>query len=225
MMPGMDPFNTEEIREHLHRHTSWGMDGSVVAISAMATIDTACWDAKGKALNMSVYKLIGGETNKKLRAYASQPQFGWHALIERNDVPTLLYDPRDYYDVVKDTMAEGHDAVKVDPVFTPLEERPITEIMATQGNQIRGCYQERDLARPVECIAAAREADGSDLNVIVEVHLLLDANTAAPLGQALEPYHIMHHEEPTMLCDPGAFEHVKERCKLPLATGKRSYTR
>ena len=24
---GMDPFNTEEIWEHLHRHTFWGMGG------------------------------------------------------------------------------------------------------------------------------------------------------------------------------------------------------
>ncbi|MGN0961943.1 MAG: MFS transporter, partial [Clostridia bacterium] len=27
---GMDPFNTEEIWEHLHRHTFWGMGGGVV---------------------------------------------------------------------------------------------------------------------------------------------------------------------------------------------------
>ena len=25
MVLGMDPFNTEEIWEHLHRHTFWGM--------------------------------------------------------------------------------------------------------------------------------------------------------------------------------------------------------
>lgn len=52
MVLGMDPFNTEEIWEHLHRHTFWGMGGGVVVTSAMAAIDTACWDIKGKALNM-----------------------------------------------------------------------------------------------------------------------------------------------------------------------------
>lgn len=41
---GMDPFNTEEIWEHLHRHTFWGMGGGVVITSAMAAIDIACWD-------------------------------------------------------------------------------------------------------------------------------------------------------------------------------------
>ena len=225
MVLGMDPFNTEEIWEHLHRHTFWGMGGGVVVTSAMAAIDTACWDIKGKALNLPVYKLIGGRTNKKLRAYASQLQFGWRTLIEKNDALTLLYDPKDYYDVVKDAMAEGYDAVKIDPVFAPLEERPMAEVMATQGNQIRGCYREHDLTRSVERIAAAREAGGPDLDIIVEIHSLLDANTAALLGQALEPYRIMYYEEPTMPCNPSVFKHIKERCKLPLATGERSYTR
>ena len=224
MVIGMDPFNTEEIWEHLHRHTFWGMGGGVVVTSAMAAIDTACWDIKGKALNVPVYKLIGGKTNKKLRAYASQLQFGWRTLIEKNDALTLLYDPQDYYDVVKDAVAEGYDAVKIDPVFAPLEDAGMAPF-ATQGNQIRGCYREHDLKRSVERIAAAREAGGPDLDIIVEIHSLLDANTAAILGKALEPYRIMYYEEPTMPCNPDVFKHIKSRCSLPLATGERSYTR
>ena len=99
------------------------------------------------------------------------------------------------------------------------------EVFATQGNQIRGCYREHDLKRSVERIAAAREAGGPDMDIIVEIHSLLDANTAAILGKALEPYRIMYYEEPTMPCNPGVFKHIKERCSLPLATGERSYTR
>ena len=222
---GMDPFDTEKIWEHLHRHTFWGMGGGVVVTSAMAAIDTACWDIKGKALNLPVYKLIGGKTNKKLRAYASQLQFGWRKIIEKNDALDLLYDPQEYYDVVKDAVSEGYDAVKIDPVFAPLDRRPMPEVFATQGNQVRGCYREHDLKRSVERIAAAREAGGDDMDIIVEIHSLLDANTAAILGKALEPYRIMYYEEPTMPCNPGVFNHIKSRCSLPLATGERSYTR
>ena len=225
MVIGMDPFNTEAIWEHLHRHTFWGMGGGVVVTSAMAAIDTACWDIKGKALGLPVYKLLGGKTNGKLRAYASQLQFGWRSSIQANDSLGLLYDPEDYYKVVKDAVADGYDAVKIDPVFAPLEPRPFPEIMATQGNQIRGCYREHDLKRSVERIAAAREAGGPDMDIIVEIHSLLDANTAAILGKELEPYRIMYYEEPTMPCNPSVFTHIKERCSLPLATGERSYTR
>ena len=222
---GMDPFDTEKIWEHLHRHTFWGMGGGVVITSAMAAIDIACWDIKGKALNVPVYKLIGGKTNDKLRAYASQLQFGWRKIIEANDSLNLLYDPQEYYDVTRDAVSEGYDAIKVDPVFAPLERKPFAEVVKTQGNQIRGCYREHDLKRSVERIAACREAGGDDMDIIIEIHSLLDANTAAELGKALEPYRVMYYEEPTMPCNPDVFKHIKQKCDLPLATGERSYTR
>lgn len=222
---GMDPFDTEKIWEHLHRHTFWGMGGGVAITSAMAAIDTACWDIKGKALGLPVYKLLGGKTNERLRAYASQLQFGWRKVIEPEDSLRLLYDPQEYYDAVKDAVSEGYDAVKIDPVFAPTEKGDILEIFATQGTHHRGSYRDHDLKRSVERIAAAREAGGDDMDIIVEIHSLLDANTAAELGKALEPYRIMYYEEPTMPCNPGVYKHIKERCTLPLATGERSYTR
>ena len=222
---GMDPLDNEVIWDKLYKSTFWGQNGGPVVFSGISALDIALWDIKGKYFRVPIYKLLGGKRRDNLRTYASQLQFGWRTLIEKNDALTLLYDPKDYYDVVKDAMAEGYDAVKIDPVFAPLEERPMAEVMATQGNQIRGCYREHDLTRSVERIAAAREAGGPDLDIIVEIHSLLDANTAALLGQALEPYRIMYYEEPTMPCNPGVFKHIKERCKLPLATGERSYTR
>ena len=191
----------------------------------MAAIDIACWDIKGKALGVPVYKLLGGKTNDKLRAYASQLQFGWRKDIEAKDGLTLLYDPKDYYRVVKEAVDEGYDAVKIDPVFAPTEPAPMGDVMATQGTQIRGCYREHDLKRSVERIAAAREAGGPDMDIIVEIHSLLDANTSAELGKALEPYRIMYYEEPTMPCNADMFKHIKEKSGLPLATGERSYTR
>ncbi len=222
---GMDPFNTEEIWEHLHRHTFWGMGGGVVITSAMAAIDVACWDIKGKKLGLPVYKLLGGRTNDKLRAYASQLQFGWRSIIEKNDALGLLYDPQEYYDVTRDAVRDGYDAIKVDPVLAPLERCNIADVFKTQGNQIRGCYREHDLKRSVERIAACREAGGDDMDIIVEIHSLLDANTAAELGKALEPLHIMYYEEPTSPENPSNFRHIKSKCDLPLATGERSYTR
>lgn len=222
---GMDPFNTEEIWEHLHRHTFWGMGGGVVVTSAMAAIDIACWDIKGKALNVPVYKLLGGKTNSSLRAYASQLQFGWRKIIEAKDGLDMLYDPQEYYDVTKDALADGYDAIKVDPVFAPYERKPFAEVFKNLGTEIRGCYRQHDLKRSVERIAACREAGGDDMDIIVEIHSLLDANTAAELGKALEPYRIMYYEEPTSPENPGNFRHIKEKCNLPLATGERSYTR
>jgi len=222
---GMDPFDSEKIWNHLFRDTFWAMGGGAVTSAAMAAIDTACWDIKGKALNLPVHKLLGGKTNDKLRAYASQLQFGWRKLIEAADNLTVLYDPEDYYKVVKEAVDEGYDAVKIDPVFAPYKEKPVPEVFATQGTHIRGWMRQHDVKRCVERIAAAREAGGPDMDIIVEIHSLLDANTASEFGKALEPYNIMYYEEPTMPANPNMFKVIKDGCTLPLATGERSYTR
>ena len=48
-----------------------------VTVSALSAIDIALWDIKGKALELPVFKLLGGAYRNKARAYAtglSEPQ-------------------------------------------------------------------------------------------------------------------------------------------------------
>lgn len=74
---GQDPFAIEKIWDQLYRDTFWGQGGGTIIFSAMSAIDIALWDIKGKALNVPVYELLGGKSRNKVRAYASQIQFGW----------------------------------------------------------------------------------------------------------------------------------------------------
>lgn len=222
---GMDPFNTEKIYEHLHRHTFWGMNGGVTVSAAMSAIDIACWDIKGKALGLPVYRLLGGKSRESLRTYASQLQTGWKTLVEREDKAILLYDPKDYYDAVKDAVEDGYDAVKIDPCFAELTPTDFATAYLRRGDNLKGVYP-ADLRKiAVERIAAAREAGGEDMDIIIEIHGTLDANTSVDLANALEPYRILYYEEPTMPSNPKVFRHIKEKTNIPLATGERCYTR
>ena len=107
---GMDPLNSEAIREKLFRTTFWGMGGGTVINAGMSAIDIALWDIKGKYYKAPVYQLLGGKTNEKLRAYASQIQFDWD-LEDRN-----MVTPEQYAEAAKKAMDQGYTAVKVDPV-------------------------------------------------------------------------------------------------------------
>lgn len=222
---GMDPFNIEAVWEHLHRNTFWGMGGGIVVSAGMAAIDIACWDIKGKALGLPVYQLLGGKTNPKLRAYASQLQFGWRKMQHETGSEGLLYKPEEYYDVVKEVAAEGFDAVKIDPIFVPSKPIDRQELFSTMGMQYRGSMRRADVKLAAERIAAAREAGGDNMDIIVEVHSLLDTNTSVALGQAIEPYGIMYYEEPTMPDNPANYRFIDRHCGIPLATGERSSTR
>lgn len=69
---GRDPFDNDVIYETLYNMSrSYGQSGS--AIIALSAIDVALWDIKGKALNMPIYKLLGGAYRDGVEPYASGP--------------------------------------------------------------------------------------------------------------------------------------------------------
>src|SRR6185436_484221 len=65
-----DPFNIERIWDILWRSTmSYGRAG--VVINAISGVDLALWDLIGNALGMPVYKLLGGETKRRIPTYCT----------------------------------------------------------------------------------------------------------------------------------------------------------
>ncbi|MGE3818152.1 MAG: mandelate racemase/muconate lactonizing enzyme family protein [Isosphaeraceae bacterium] len=67
---GEDPFRNEYLWHKMYRANIYGGRRGI-AIHAMSGIDLALWDIKGKALDMPVWKLLGGGFTKSLRPYAS----------------------------------------------------------------------------------------------------------------------------------------------------------
>ena len=57
---GRDPFQTEDIWQYLYRGAYWRR--GPITMTAIAAVDVALWDIKGKALNTPVYNLLGGRS-------------------------------------------------------------------------------------------------------------------------------------------------------------------
>ena len=64
---GEDPLASEHLWQIVFRHGFWR--GGVVLNSALAGLDQALWDIRGKAWGVPVYKLLGGPTRNRLRLY------------------------------------------------------------------------------------------------------------------------------------------------------------
>ncbi len=67
---GKDPVDTEvRWREMVAAGSAADMGGAVYC--AIAGLDIALWDLKGKALGVPIYRLLGGKARDKVRMYAS----------------------------------------------------------------------------------------------------------------------------------------------------------
>ncbi|MGE4483731.1 MAG: mandelate racemase/muconate lactonizing enzyme family protein [Oscillospiraceae bacterium] len=218
LLIGMDPMKIEYIWEHIFRSTFWGMGGGTVINAGMSAVDIALWDIKGKALGVPVWELLGGKTNDKIRAYASQLQFDWD--VEHR----FLTKPEQYAEATKKAMAQGYTAIKVDPIGVTSDGKWARE--ATDPNwKMRGKLSSRMVNIAYERTAAMREAGGSDLDIIIELHAYTDSITAVQLGKKLEPLDIYYYEEPVHPLNAGSMLEIHTALNIPIASGERIYTR
>lgn len=65
---GKDPRNIEDLWTVLYRGGFYR--GGGIHMSALAGIDQALWDIKGKALGVPVHELLGGQLREKIRVYS-----------------------------------------------------------------------------------------------------------------------------------------------------------
>ncbi len=70
LLVGQNPLEISRLWERMRQGTLYyGRSGAV--IQAMAGVDLALWDIKGKVLEQPVYRLLGGGYADRMRAYAS----------------------------------------------------------------------------------------------------------------------------------------------------------
>lgn len=70
LLMGADPLEHRVLQDRLfHQHIKVGPEGAYAA--ALAAIDIALWDLKGKLLQQPIYKLLGGAWRTALPFYAS----------------------------------------------------------------------------------------------------------------------------------------------------------
>ncbi|MDX6749406.1 mandelate racemase/muconate lactonizing enzyme family protein [Geminicoccaceae bacterium 1502E] len=83
LLVGEDPLETGRLWRKMYQATLYyGRNGAVV--QAMAGIDIALWDIKGKALAQPISTLLGGALRERMRVYSSNMfQFTVEATVER----------------------------------------------------------------------------------------------------------------------------------------------
>ena len=190
---GRDPHEIEAFWHEAYRDAYWR--GGAVLMSALAGVEIALWDLKGKALGVPVYQLLGGKVRDRVPCYAN----GWFAPAKTAD----------------EFAAKAIEAV--DAGFTGLKWDPFgSAYMSLDRARFRDA---------ITCVEAVHAAVGDRADLLIEGHGRFDVATAVRIGRALERFDVLWFEEPVPPDNLDALAEVKRRVRVPIAAGERLYSR
>ena len=188
---GKDPFRVEYHAEIMNRDSYW-RTGPVLR-SAIAAVEAAMLDIKGKALGVPVYELLGGAHRSEIRCYAN----GWF---------TGARTAEEFAAKAKDAVALGFRGLKWDPFGSHYLTMDRAERFAT-----------------IEIVEAVRGAVGNGIDLMVEGHGRFDVPTAIAVAEDIAPFHPTWFEEPLPPENIDAVAEVRRKSPVAIATGERYY--
>lgn len=190
---GRDPVHTTAIWESLKDQAWWYGYGGGIASYAIAAIDIALWDLKGKILGRSVVDLLGGPVHERLPAVASS-----HAHYE--DIGRMVEEAQEW-------LAPGLHGVKVG--------------FGKRGNARLGFEHDRDVEymRRMREGLGPKALVMIDCGWAVK----WDVSTAIRRVRAFEEVGLHWIEEPLGAWDPEGYASLRAKTSTLIAYGEKEW--
>jgi L-alanine-DL-glutamate epimerase-like enolase superfamily enzyme len=190
---GRDPVHTRAIWETLKDKAWWYGYGGGVASNAIAAIDIALWDLKGKVLGRSVVDLLGGPVHERLPGVASS-----HAHYA--DIDRMVEEAREW-------LAPGLHGVKVG--------------FGKRGDARLGYEHDRDVEymRRMREGLGPEPLIMIDCGWAVK----WDVSTAVRRVQAFDEYGLHWIEEPLGAWDPEGYATLRAKSTALIAYGEKEW--
>ena len=209
LLIGRDARRIEDTWQFLYKGAYWRR--GPVTMSAIAAVDTALWDIRGKTLDAPVYQLLGGASRDSVMVYghangsteeetvkavADYIAMGYRAVRAQSAIPGVQHS----YGVGRGTM-----------YYEPAQKgMPLESVWSTE--------KYLDFVPPL--FARLRKEFGFDVHLLHDVHHRLTPIEAARLGKSLEPYRLFWLEDPVPAENQAAFRTIRQHTVTPIAVGE-----
>ncbi len=189
---GEDPMDTEKLWDKLYWTLSpRGQTG--FGLHAIAAIDLALWDIKGKALGEPVWRLLGG-ARSRVPLYAT---FGF-PIFDRDQIgEAAKLWVENGFTRLKMTVGDGALKRRDEPRFIP-----------------------DVIAEDLERVRRVRTAVGDEIGLYVDGNCNLDPFHAKEIAKGMEEFDISFFEEPITQNDALQMADLRRHTSIPLACGQ-----
>jgi galactonate dehydratase len=190
---GEDPFQIERLWQKMFRGGFFPAGN--ITTSAIAAIDIALWDIKGKALNVPIYELFGGLARDKIVCYPHVTGGSLDELVEN----------------AQKHVEEGWKFVRWG-LGGPISDGDVFEpsVAIRQG---------------VKEFEALRKALGDEIDLCFDLHTRTDPPDAIQFCRAVEEYRPFFIEDPIRSESMYSLRQVRQHVNVPLAIGEQFHSK
>lgn len=215
---GKDPFNHEKIYGDLLSATRQST-GSVIQ-KAIAGVENALIDIKGKALGIPAYQLLGGKIRDTVRVYWSHCGTSRVRAAHHINKP-VVKSLEDITAFAKEVKERGFTALKTNPAF--FGENPFI-YMPGFGKSMGGpeMNADYDLIKGIEqYMAAWRNGLGEDFELILDLNFNFKTEGYIKIAKMLEQFNLTWLELDSY--DAQALRYIREKVAMPICSGENLY--
>jgi galactonate dehydratase len=201
---GEDPLRIEYLWQRMWRGGFYPADRLIG--SAISGIDIALWDIKGKSLGVPVYQLLGGRCRNHVEVFANPDYLAESQILDTADLRDGIRsaDPDATAELARRMKANGYKYFR----------------LVLPGHE--GTYDARRAIRQsILQFRAIRDAIGSEMELLVDLHSRLSPEEAILYCREVEPLNMFVVEDPIRSEQPLGYRRIRSQTSVPIAAGEQ----